>query len=182
MEDLPRPCFAGAGAGGYAQASTTRSSTTTRSATTRGLRADRAPDRARGRRDDRNRSALCLDHSEPLPRHARLRPGRPATGSWPLIVPRLLRAMGPRQSADPHLGRGLERRRMLPAGARRPRRSPSSPVRCARRAGRLTTPADHYSVLQLIEDLFRLRRRGGAACACTPSLAPLLRGRTPDPG
>lgn len=44
----------------------------------------------------------------------------------------------------------------------------------ARRGARMSSPADHYSVLQAIEDLFRLRHLRGAACACTPSLAPLL--------
>jgi phosphatidylinositol-3-phosphatase len=45
----------------------------------------------------------------------------------------------------------------------------------ARAGARLSTPTDHYSVLQTIEDLFGLPRLRGAACACTPSLAPLLR-------
>ena len=44
----------------------------------------------------------------------------------------------------------------------------------ARPRARLTLPTDHYSVLQTIEDLFGLPRLRGAACACTPSLAPLL--------
>jgi hypothetical protein len=44
----------------------------------------------------------------------------------------------------------------------------------ARRGARLTTPTDHYSVLQTIEDLLGLRRLRGAACACTVSLRPLL--------
>jgi hypothetical protein len=44
----------------------------------------------------------------------------------------------------------------------------------ARAGARLSTPTDHYSTLQTIEDLFGLRRLRGAACACTPSLAPLL--------
>jgi phosphatidylinositol-3-phosphatase len=43
---------------------------------------------------------------------------------------------------------------------------------------RLTAPADQYSILQAIEDVLRLPRLRGAACACTPSLAPLLRGAT----
>jgi hypothetical protein len=43
-------------------------------------------------------------------------------------------------------------------------------------AARLRTPVDHYSLLQTIEDLLGLPRLGGAGCACTPSLAPLLRG------
>jgi hypothetical protein len=45
----------------------------------------------------------------------------------------------------------------------------------ARRGGRMPTPVDHYSVLRTIEDLLGLPRLGGAACACTPSLEPLLR-------
>jgi hypothetical protein len=43
---------------------------------------------------------------------------------------------------------------------------------------RLATPVDQYSILQTVEDLLGLRRLRGAACACTPSLAPLLRGST----
>lgn len=46
----------------------------------------------------------------------------------------------------------------------------------ARRGARLSTPVDHYSVLQAIEDLLGLARLRGAACACTPSLRPLLLG------
>jgi phosphatidylinositol-3-phosphatase len=46
----------------------------------------------------------------------------------------------------------------------------------ARAGGRLSEPTDHYSVLQTIEDLLRLPRLRGAACACTASLAPLLAG------
>jgi len=41
---------------------------------------------------------------------------------------------------------------------------------------RLTAPADQYSVLQAVEDLLRLRRLRGAACPCTPSIARLVRG------
>ncbi len=44
----------------------------------------------------------------------------------------------------------------------------------ARRGARSSTPVDHYSLLQAIEDLLDLPRLGGAACGCTPSLAPLL--------
>jgi phosphatidylinositol-3-phosphatase len=44
----------------------------------------------------------------------------------------------------------------------------------ARAHARMTTPADQYSILQTIEDLLGLKRLRGAACACTPSLAPLL--------
>jgi hypothetical protein len=50
----------------------------------------------------------------------------------------------------------------------------------ARAGARLGTPVDHYSILQTIEDLFGLPRLGGADCACTPSLGPLL--AFPPPG
>jgi hypothetical protein len=46
----------------------------------------------------------------------------------------------------------------------------------ARRGGHLVTPVDHYSLLQTVEDLFKVPRLRGAACVCTPSLAPLLVG------
>jgi phosphatidylinositol-3-phosphatase len=51
----------------------------------------------------------------------------------------------------------------------------------AARGARLTRPVDQYSILQAIEDLLGLRRLRGAACPCTPSLAPLLRGATTRP-
>lgn len=44
----------------------------------------------------------------------------------------------------------------------------------ARHHSRFTKQVDHYSLLQTIEDLFGVSRLRGAACACTPSLAPLL--------
>jgi hypothetical protein len=44
----------------------------------------------------------------------------------------------------------------------------------ARRGAALTTPTDHYSTLQTIEDVLGLPRLRGADCVCTPSLAPLL--------
>lgn len=47
----------------------------------------------------------------------------------------------------------------------------------ARRGAFMATPVDHYSVLQTIEDVFGLPRLRGAACACTPSLRPLLASR-----
>jgi phosphatidylinositol-3-phosphatase len=47
----------------------------------------------------------------------------------------------------------------------------------ARRGARMSTPTDHYSVLQTIEDLLGLPRLRGAACVCTPSLQPLLARR-----
>ncbi len=46
----------------------------------------------------------------------------------------------------------------------------------ARPGARLGTPTDHYSILQAVEDLLGLSRLRWAACACTPSLRPLLAG------
>lgn len=47
----------------------------------------------------------------------------------------------------------------------------------ARPGARLGKPVDHYSVLQTIEDALGLPRLRDAACACTPSLQPLLAAR-----
>jgi hypothetical protein len=47
----------------------------------------------------------------------------------------------------------------------------------ARSHARLAKPVDHYSVLQTIEDLLGVVRLRGAACPCTRSLAPLLARR-----
>ena len=47
----------------------------------------------------------------------------------------------------------------------------------ARAGARMRGPSDQYSILQAIEDLLGLPRLRGAACACTPSLAPLLDAR-----
>ena len=44
----------------------------------------------------------------------------------------------------------------------------------ARAGARLRTASDHYSVLQLLEDLFGVSRLGHAGCPCTPTLQPLL--------
>ena len=44
----------------------------------------------------------------------------------------------------------------------------------ARAHARMRRPSDQYSILQAIDDLLGLRRLRAAACACTPSLAPLL--------
>lgn len=45
----------------------------------------------------------------------------------------------------------------------------------ARHGARMKKATDHYSVLQTIEDLLGVDRLRGAACACTPSLSPLIR-------
>jgi len=90
------------------------------------------------------------------------------------LVPALLRALGPRgllivtwdegTSDDGccRVAAGGRVAAILAGGLARPR-------------ARLDTPADLYSVLQMVEDLLGLRRLRGAACPCTPSLQPLLR-------
>jgi hypothetical protein len=89
------------------------------------------------------------------------------------LVPALLRALGPRGllfltwdegSSDDgccRLASGGHIVTIVAGGGARPR-------------ARLSTPTDHYSVLQTTEDLLGLRRLRGAACPCTPSLQPLL--------
>jgi hypothetical protein len=44
----------------------------------------------------------------------------------------------------------------------------------ARPGARFGGPVDQYSVLQMVEDLFGLRRLRGAGCKCTTTLLPLL--------
>jgi hypothetical protein len=172
MEDLPHPCFAGGGAGNYAKKHdpfmyyTPVSGNPARCGHVVPL-SHLGADEASGR----------------LPRFVWITPNLchdmhdcdPAAGDRFLsgFVPGLLRALGPRGlliltwdegSSDDgccSLARGGHVVTIL-----------AGPV--ARRRARMNTPVDHYSVLQAIEDLFGLPRMRGAACACTPSLAPLL--------
>lgn len=98
------------------------------------------------------------------------------------LVPPLLRALGPRglliltwdegATSDGccRLASGGHVATILAGGLARP-------------GAQLDAPADHYSVLQLVEDLLGLPRLRGAACPCTPSLAPLLvSDARPPPG
>ncbi len=174
MEDLPRPCFAGSSAGGYA------------------------------RKHDpfilydkiRNDPGWCQrvvpygdlgadERARALPRLLWITPNLchdmhdcdPATGDRFLagMIPPLLQSLGPRglliltwdegssDSGCCRLAHGGHIATILAGGLAKP-------------GARLRTPVDHYSVLQTIEDLLALPRLAGAACACTPSVAPLLRG------
>jgi hypothetical protein len=171
MEDLPRRCFTGSDAGLYAQ------------------KHDPFVYYGDRRRDCSHVvpvSELGADErSGALPRFVWITPNlchdmhdcSPATGDHFLagLVPGLLRALGPRGvlfltwdegSSDEGCCRLASGGHVVTivAGAR------------ARPGARLNTPTDHYSTLQAIEDLLGLRRLRGAACPCTPSLAPLLRG------
>jgi len=172
MEDLPRPCFQGANAGGYAKKHDpflyyrAIAGDPARCASIVGLPQLDADETAH------NLPAflwitpnLCHDmHDCPLQDGDRFLAG---------LVPALLRALGPRGllfitwdegSSDSEccrLASGGHVASILAGAAAHP-------------GARLSTPVDHYSILQTIEDLLALPRLRGAACACTPSLQPLL--------
>ena len=172
MEGLPRPCFTGASAGDYAKEHDPFVYYTR--VTSNAAWCDRVVPFTQLGADER---------SGALPRFAWITPNlchdmhdcSVATGDRFLstLVGPLLRALGPRGllvvtwdegSSDAgccRLASGGHVATILAGGL-------------ARRGGRLRTSADHYSVLQAIEDLLGLPRLRGAACACTPSLRPLL--------
>ena len=173
MEDMPRPCFTGADAGGYAK----KHDPFIYADALRGNRRSCAQIVPLGRLSADERSGA-------LPRFVWITPNLchdmhdcdPASGDRFLagLVPGLLKAMGPRSlliltwdegssgNGCCRLAHGGHILTVLAGPA-------------ARAGARLGTPSDHFSTLALIEDLFRLPRLGGAACRCTPSLAPLLR-------
>ena len=175
MEDLPHPCFTGAGSGAYAKKHDPFIYYT--SVVNDPARCTRIVPLAQLAQDER---------ADALPRFIWITPNLchdmhdcdPGTGDrfLSVLVPPLLRALGRgglliltwdegssndgccRLASGGHIA-------TIVAGPG------------ARRGGRLSTPVDHYSVLQAIEDLLGLPRLRGAACACTPSLAPLLARR-----
>lgn len=172
MEDLPSPCFTGPGAGEYAKkhdpfAYYNRITTN--------------PERCRNIVPLTRLSAD--ERSGTLPRFVWITPNlchdmhdcSVSTGDRFLstLVPPLLRALGPRGllfltwdegSSDSGCCRLASGGHIVTIVA-----GPGAKARA-----RLAKPTDHYSVLQTIEDLLGLERLRGAACACTPSLAPLL--------
>ncbi|MGN6870175.1 MAG: alkaline phosphatase family protein [Solirubrobacteraceae bacterium] len=172
MEDLPRPCFTGASARDYAKKHDPFAYYT---------RVTRDPARCANIVPLTRLSAD--ERTGELPSYAWISPNlchdmhdcSVSTGDRFLagLVPSLVRALGPRGllfltwdegSSDDgccRLASGGHIVTIVAGGG-------------ARAHGRLTTPTDHYSVLQTIEDLLGLRRLRGAACACTPSLQPLL--------
>jgi hypothetical protein len=173
MEDLPHPCFTGSGSGGYAQKHDPF-------IYYRGIRSDprlcqRIVPLPRLAADERRGTLPAFVWITPNLCHD-MHDCAPAVGDRFLagVLPPLLRALGPRGllmltwdegSSDSGCCRVARGGRIVTVLA-----GPQ-----ARRGARLHVPVDHYSVLQTIEDLFGLPRMGGAACVCTPSLAPLLR-------
>jgi hypothetical protein len=172
MEDLPHPCFTGADAGGYAKKHDPFAYYTP--VTSRPARCRRIVPLAQLAADQR---------AHRLPRFVWITPNLchdmhdcdVSVGDRYLsgVVPPLLQALGPRGllflvwdegSSDNgccRLASGGHVVGVVAGGL-------------AARGAQLPTPVDHYSVLQTIEDLLGLPRLRGAACPCTPSLAPLL--------
>jgi hypothetical protein len=172
MEDLPHPCFFGADARGYAKKHNPfayfgdRATSCSQVVPLSGLAAD--------------------ERSGRLPRFIWITPNlchdmhdcSPGTGDRFLagLVPPLLRSLGPHgvlfltwdegssDSGCCRLASGGHIATIVAGPGARP-------------GARLSSPVDHYSTLQAIEDLLGLPRLRSAGCACTPSLAPLLRAR-----
>ena len=173
MEDLPAPCFRGSDAGGYAKK---------HDPFVYYPRLTRQPAACH---NVVGLGALSADEQRRhLPRFAWITPNlchdmhdcSTATGDRFLasLVPPLLAALGPRGllvltwdegSSDEGCCRLASGGHiaLIAAGGQ------------ARSGVVLRRATDHYSTLQAIEDLLGLPRLRGAACGCTPSLAPLLR-------
>ena len=172
MEDLPHPCFTGAGAGDYAKKHDPFAYYT---------RIVSSPTRCR--RIVRLGQLTADERAHTLPRFIWISPNLchdmhdcdVATGDRFLsrLVPPLLASLGPHGvlfitwdegSSDDGCCRLASGGHIVTIAA--------GPL--ARRRARLQTPTDHYSLLQTIEDVLGLPRLRGAACACTPSLQALL--------
>jgi hypothetical protein len=174
MEDLPHPCFTGAESGGYAKKHDPFTYYTRVTGTPARCRrivplTQLPGDEAQGR----------------LPRFVWITPNLchdmhdcdVSVGDRFLsaLIPPLLRALGPRgllflvwdegtsDNGCCRLAAGGHVVGVVAGGLASP-------------GAGLGTAVDHYSLLQTVEDLFRLPRLRGAACACTPSLGPLMVG------
>jgi hypothetical protein len=172
MEDMPRACFTGADAGGYAKKHDPF--VYYRSLVSDQQRCANVVPLGQLAGDERAHRLPSFVWISPNLCHD-MHDCDVATGDKFLagLVPPLLAALGPRSlliltwdegSSDSgccRLAAGGHIATVLAGTAARP-------------GARLTAAVDHYSVLQLIEDLFGLPRLGGAACACTRSLQPLL--------
>lgn len=172
MEDMPSACFTGAGAGDYAKKHDPFVYYTGVSSN-RSLCANVIPFPSLAR-DEASHALPAFSWITPNLCHD-MHDCDPAVGDQFLsrTIPSLLRALGPRGllvltwdegSSDDGCCRLATGGHVATIVA--------GPL--ARSGAQLRTPTDHYSVLQTIEDLFGLPRIGAAACACTPSLAPLL--------
>lgn len=172
MENLPRPCFSGSGAGEYAKKHDPF--LYYRDIAAMPARCSRVVALSQLKADEAARRLPAFLWISPNLCHDMHDCDR-TTGDRFLagLVPPLLRSLGPTgllfitwdegtsDSACCRLASGGHIATILAGGG-------------ARGGARLQTPVDHYSVLQTIEDLLGLPRMRGAACVCTPSLQPLL--------
>jgi phosphatidylinositol-3-phosphatase len=176
MEDMPSSCFNGAGAGGYAKKHDPFMYYTGISGNP--ALCSKVVPFPRLARDEGSNSLPAFAWITPNLCHD-MHDCSPAVGDRFLAqtIPPLLRALGPRGLLLLTWDEGSSDNGCCRlAGGGHIATIVAGPV--ARAGARLRTPTDHYSVLQTIEDLFGLTRIGGAACACTPSLAPLLQTST----
>ena len=90
------------------------------------------------------------------------------------LVPRLLRAVGPRGVIFLTYDEGNDRSGCC-GGAAGGRIATVVAGPAARRGVQSALEYDHYSILRTIEEAWRLPRMRGAACPCTRSLSALLR-------
>ena len=176
MEDLPHPCFTGASAGDYAKKHDPFVYYT-RVAGNRGRCARIVPLSRAGRR--RARRARCRASSGSRPTCATTcttARRRPATGSSPRLLPAAAARARAARPAVPDLGRGHERRRLLPPGLGRSHRHDRR--RAGRPAGRPAAHARSTTTRSCRRSRTCSACRGCAArpAPCTPSLAPLLVG------
>jgi hypothetical protein len=172
MENLPRPCFTGSSAGEYAKKHDPF------------LYYRRIVGSRASCRNVVSLARLSLDErAGALPRFAWITPNlchdmhdcSVTDGDRFLasLVPPLLRSLGPRGLLFLTWDEGTTEDgccRLASGG--RVAEIIAGPG--ARRGAVMRSPADHYSTLAAIEDLLGLPRLRGAACPCTPSLAPLL--------
>jgi hypothetical protein len=172
MEDLPRPCFTGAGSGNYAKKHDPfvyyRAITANRAVCARVVPL----------------TALATDErAHALPTFIWITPNlchdmhdcdvRTGDRFLATLVPQLLGALGPRGllfltwdegSSDAGCCRLASGGHIATIVA-----GPG-----ARTHAQMSKAVDHYSLLRTIEDLLSLPHLRGATCACTPSLGPLL--------
>jgi hypothetical protein len=174
MEDIPHPCFTGAGAGEYAKKHDPFMYYTR--VATRPSRCAQVVGLTQLAADERGHALARVIWITPNLCHD-MHDCDPGAGDAFLarLVPPLLASLGPRglllitwdegstNDGCCRLASGGHIATIVAGPGAKP-------------GARLTTPVDQYSILQTIEDLLGLPRLRGAACPCTPSLAPLLKG------
>jgi hypothetical protein len=175
MEDLPRPCFIGANAGGYAKKHDPF--VYYRDLVRDPARCSNVVALTQLQADERRGTLPTFIWITPNLCHD-MHDCSPATGDRFLagLVPPLLRSLGANGLLFLTWDEGTTDQGCCGlASGGHVTTIVAGPG--ARRGARVSKPVDHYSVLQTIEDALNLPRLRGAACACTPSLRPLLASR-----